>query len=202
VRLRCWAWLALNKGGKVRRAQIEKCNCAFETCGWSCGLPTTHTQILYIIMYVCISFFIYLITCFNRVCKFARHHSNLSTIPKPGLHKQRQMHRAGDHRTMVVPTITALNPDTWEETAGASSTACCLALIFGCFWIFWSKSWTADWACIRIDQCCCQNKGVPPRTTGRGINRWGNFPAMTLWFGWLGHGEQSENASGSPIPSE
>lgn len=25
---------------------------------------------------------------------------------------------------MVVPTITALNPDTWEETAGASSTAC------------------------------------------------------------------------------
>eukprot|EP00435_Cladocopium_sp_Y103_P037164 s2857_g9.t2 len=36
----------------------------------------------------------------------------------------KQMHRAGDHRTMVVPTITALNPDTWEETAGASSTAC------------------------------------------------------------------------------
>ncbi|CAJ1345626.1 unnamed protein product [Effrenium voratum] len=36
----------------------------------------------------------------------------------------RQMHRAGDHRTMVVPTITALNPDTWEETAGATSQAC------------------------------------------------------------------------------
>ncbi|CAK9009238.1 unnamed protein product [Durusdinium trenchii] len=36
----------------------------------------------------------------------------------------KQMHRAGDHRTMVVPTITALNPDTWEETAGSSSHAC------------------------------------------------------------------------------
>eukprot|EP00434_Breviolum_minutum_P008961 symbB.v1.2.007895.t1/scaffold489.1/size197246/13 len=36
----------------------------------------------------------------------------------------KQMHRAGDHRTIVVPTITALNPDTWEENAGAASTAC------------------------------------------------------------------------------
>lgn len=40
---------------------------------------------------------------------------------------RRQMHRAGDHRTIVVPTITALNPDTWEENAGAASTACFLS---------------------------------------------------------------------------
>ena len=36
----------------------------------------------------------------------------------------KQMHRAGDHRTLVVPTITALDPDTWEENAGSSSQAC------------------------------------------------------------------------------
>lgn len=29
---------------------------------------------------------------------------------------QRQMWRAGDHRTVVVPVITTLDPDTWEET--------------------------------------------------------------------------------------
>lgn len=38
------------------------------------------------------------------------------------------MHRAGDHRTMVVPTITALDPDTWEENAGSSSHACYMCL--------------------------------------------------------------------------
>eukprot|EP00439_Symbiodinium_sp_Y106_P076391 s2490_g15.t1 len=36
----------------------------------------------------------------------------------------KQMHRAGDHRTLVVPTITALDPDTWEENAASSSQAC------------------------------------------------------------------------------
>ncbi|CAE8701281.1 unnamed protein product, partial [Polarella glacialis] len=33
----------------------------------------------------------------------------------------KQMHRAGDHRTMVVPTITSLDPDSWEEIPSAAS---------------------------------------------------------------------------------
>ena len=57
-----------------------------------------------------------------------------STYPLPGCLGQHsstlqeaflnQMHRAGDHRTLVVPTITALDPDTWEENRGSSSQAC------------------------------------------------------------------------------
>lgn len=34
-----------------------------------------------------------------------------------------QMKRAGDHRTLVVPTITSLDPDTWEERGGGGSKA-------------------------------------------------------------------------------
>lgn len=36
----------------------------------------------------------------------------------------KQMRRGGDHRTVVVPTITSLDPDTWQEDAGAHSKAC------------------------------------------------------------------------------
>mmetsp|Transcript_147574 Transcript_147574/g.269124 ORF Transcript_147574/g.269124 Transcript_147574/m.269124 type:complete len:932 (-) Transcript_147574:26-2821(-) len=38
---------------------------------------------------------------------------------------RRQMLRAGDHRTVVVPTISSLDPDTWKEIPnGPSSSAC------------------------------------------------------------------------------
>ena len=30
----------------------------------------------------------------------------------------KQMKRKQDHRTIVVPTITSLNPDTWKEIPG------------------------------------------------------------------------------------
>ena len=30
----------------------------------------------------------------------------------------KQMRRKQDHRTIVVPTITSLNPDTWKEIPG------------------------------------------------------------------------------------
>ena len=95
---------------------------------------------LYVSMYLCIYIGAYTHTCtciyiyiHDRLRKFVRHHFIWPFLAalEPG---SRQMHRAGDHRTMVVPTITALNPETWEETAGASSTACCLALIF--LWTF------------------------------------------------------------------
>lgn len=36
----------------------------------------------------------------------------------------RQMTRAGDHRTVVVPTITSLDPGTWEELTDSGSKAC------------------------------------------------------------------------------
>jgi glycosyltransferase involved in cell wall biosynthesis len=45
----------------------------------------------------------------------------------------KQMRRAGDHRTVVVPTITSLNPDTWEEESGAHSKAC---------YILWNADFT------------------------------------------------------------
>mmetsp|Transcript_166364 Transcript_166364/g.534379 ORF Transcript_166364/g.534379 Transcript_166364/m.534379 type:complete len:928 (+) Transcript_166364:123-2906(+) len=40
----------------------------------------------------------------------------------------RQMKRAGDHRTVVVPTITSLDPDTWEENAYAANSKACYML--------------------------------------------------------------------------
>lgn len=40
----------------------------------------------------------------------------------------RQMRRAGDHRTVVVPTITSLNPDTWEEIPNGPAGKSCYIL--------------------------------------------------------------------------
>ncbi|CAE8587049.1 unnamed protein product, partial [Polarella glacialis] len=37
----------------------------------------------------------------------------------------KQMKRKGDHRTMVVPTITSLNPDTWQEIQGSAGGKVC-----------------------------------------------------------------------------
>jgi len=46
----------------------------------------------------------------------------------------RQMKRAGDHRTVVVPTITSLDPDTWKEIPdGANGQAC---------YILWNADFT------------------------------------------------------------
>jgi len=49
--------------------------------------------------------------------------------PSPGWEEAflRQMKRSGDHRTVVVPYITALDPDTWQEDKnGPISKACYL----------------------------------------------------------------------------
>mmetsp|Transcript_5663 Transcript_5663/g.13302 ORF Transcript_5663/g.13302 Transcript_5663/m.13302 type:complete len:912 (-) Transcript_5663:273-3008(-) len=37
----------------------------------------------------------------------------------------KQMKRGGDHRTVVVPTITSLDPDTWEENNYAAPSKAC-----------------------------------------------------------------------------
>lgn len=48
--------------------------------------------------------------------------------PTPGWEEAflRQMKRAGDHRTVVVPSITSLDPDTWQQIAGGVGQACYL----------------------------------------------------------------------------
>merc|ERR1719253_2500149 len=38
----------------------------------------------------------------------------------------KQMSRKGDHRIVVVPTITALDIETWQEMPGPASKACYL----------------------------------------------------------------------------
>lgn len=40
-----------------------------------------------------------------------------------------QMKRAGDHRTVVVPTITSLDPDTWLEIPNGPSSSACFTLL-------------------------------------------------------------------------
>lgn len=50
----------------------------------------------------------------------------------------RQMKRAGDHRTVVVPTITSLDPDTWEEIPNGPVSTACYLLFSGDF------TWLAD----------------------------------------------------------
>lgn len=40
----------------------------------------------------------------------------------------KQMKRAGDHRTVVVPTITSLDPDTWEEIQNGAMGKSCYVL--------------------------------------------------------------------------
>jgi len=46
-----------------------------------------------------------------------------------------QMRRAGDHRTIAVPTITSLDIDTWEEVSGAQAKACYLMLSGDFTWL-------------------------------------------------------------------
>lgn len=46
----------------------------------------------------------------------------------------RQMRRAGDHRTVVVPTITWLDPDKWVEDASKPSSSACI--------MFWNADFT------------------------------------------------------------
>jgi len=46
----------------------------------------------------------------------------------------KQMQRKGDHRTIVVPTITSLNPDTWKELGGNAGGKTCF--------ILWSNDFT------------------------------------------------------------
>lgn len=41
----------------------------------------------------------------------------------------KQMKRAGDHRTVVVPTITSLDPDTWTEIPNGPSSSACYILL-------------------------------------------------------------------------
>lgn len=55
--------------------------------------------------------------------------------PRPGWEEAflRQMKRAGDHRTVVVPTITALDPDTWRENEYGSQSKACYLLWNGDF---------------------------------------------------------------------
>jgi glycosyltransferase involved in cell wall biosynthesis len=45
----------------------------------------------------------------------------------------KQMKRAGDHRTVVVPTITSLDPDTWKEIPNGPSSKACFTLLSGDF---------------------------------------------------------------------
>lgn len=40
----------------------------------------------------------------------------------------KQMQRAGDHRTVVVPTITSLDPDTWKEIPNGANGKSCYVL--------------------------------------------------------------------------
>jgi len=40
----------------------------------------------------------------------------------------RQMKRSGDHRTVVVPTISSLDPDTWQENKGGPVSKACYLL--------------------------------------------------------------------------
>lgn len=51
--------------------------------------------------------------------------------PRPGWEEAfiKQMKRAGDHKTVVVPTITSLDPDTWQEIRGGPSSKACFVLL-------------------------------------------------------------------------
>lgn len=52
----------------------------------------------------------------------------------------RQMTRAGDHRTVVVPTITSLDPNTWQESPHGSAGRACMWLLNSDFtWLHGSQ---------------------------------------------------------------
>jgi len=51
----------------------------------------------------------------------------------------KQMKRAGDHRTVVVPTITSLDPDTWQEIQQGGAAG------MGCYF-----TWNADFTWLQL----------------------------------------------------
>eukprot|EP00927_Polykrikos_kofoidii_P012147 TRINITY_DN15218_c0_g1_i1.p1 TRINITY_DN15218_c0_g1~~TRINITY_DN15218_c0_g1_i1.p1 ORF type:complete len:901 (+),score=102.44 TRINITY_DN15218_c0_g1_i1:18-2720(+) len=55
--------------------------------------------------------------------------------PRPGWEDAflRQMRRVGDHRTVVVPTITSLDISNWQEVGGNSGGKACILLFNGDF---------------------------------------------------------------------
>eukprot|EP00928_Gymnodinium_smaydae_P034707 TRINITY_DN24534_c0_g5_i1.p1 TRINITY_DN24534_c0_g5~~TRINITY_DN24534_c0_g5_i1.p1 ORF type:complete len:1060 (-),score=203.22 TRINITY_DN24534_c0_g5_i1:130-3252(-) len=67
----------------------------------------------------------------------------------------KQMRRAGDHRTVVVPTITSLNPDTWEEINKGHGGG--VACYFG---------WNADFTWLHVHTDKYDKRDVPLMSGG------------------------------------